>query len=104
MPRQLDRTKPFGVIQGIGESDELDRAPAYEQSGRLYDVQGTEIIPGEPLRRKPVALRKAELAPSGQRAPADADSIMSPSELLAREFDLPLSVLRRRGRVILGED
>jgi hypothetical protein len=103
MPRQLDRSKPFGIVSGTGDYDALDRAPAYEQSGKLYDAAGILITPGEPLKRKSAGPRKVELAPNGQRAPGDAGAIRSPGELLAREFELPLSVLRQRARVILNE-
>jgi hypothetical protein len=102
MPKQLDRSKPFGIVAGTTESDD-DRAPHFEQSGRLYDAHGTEIIPGQPLKRKPAAPRKAEVNPLGGRAPADWRAIRSPLELLQRSDELPLRMFRERAQAILAE-
>jgi hypothetical protein len=104
MAKQLDKTKSYGVICGTGDSDAFDRAPHYEQNGKLYDAAGILITPGgEPLKRKPVAPRKPELSPLGTRAPADADAIRSPGELLQRSDELPLRKFRERAQVILAE-
>src|SRR5262249_58733705 len=83
---------------------ELEVAAHFEQNGRLYSAHGDLIVPGEPLKRKPAAApRKPELSPLGTRAPADADAIRSPGELLTRSDELPLRKFRERAAAILAE-
>jgi hypothetical protein len=107
MAKQLDRSKAYGVICGTGESD--GRMPHYEQvqGGRsvLFDARGREIVAGEPepLKQKSAARKPELLSPLGKPTPADADAIRSPTELLERSDELPLSVLRRRAAVILAD-
>jgi hypothetical protein len=104
----LDKKKAYGTISPpcIPPGHQFDRPAHYQQDERFFDGEGIEIIPGEPKPKKPpkpVSPRKADVAPNGSAtAPTDADSIMSPFELLQRHNQLPLNKLRQRAEVILG--
>ena len=48
MIEHLDRARPFGRISGQ-QPQHCDRPPAFEQDGKLFDVHGRLIVPGEPF-------------------------------------------------------
>ena len=52
--QRLDRSRAFGEITTpwLGDNNELPRAAAYEQDGRLFDAHDVEIVIGKQPKKK----------------------------------------------------
>jgi hypothetical protein len=94
--RILDLSRPYGTVHPLIPVDGSDRLQAFEQhdpaTGKPvpFDVQGREIVPGEP-------------APSIQPGRLNPAAVRLLERLVTNGEKMPIGTLRRNASLVLTE-